>query len=83
MTNPTAPIALPAEPLWLDQFVYLDGGTWVHIATSRRAAFEALAARQNLTCDEGRSVEELIEYLYGDSGLVSYNVCEVDSIDLD
>lgn len=79
---PNTTTSLEGQNLWLAQYIYLDGDTWVHIAQSREAAFAALATWENLTIHEGRTAEDVVDESFGDSEMVSYNVCEVNSIDL-
>lgn len=84
MSNNTGPTISnwPAQDLWLGQFIYLDGSSWVHIAQSRAAAFEALAAKEELEIPAGQTAQQVVEEILGESETTSYNVMPVDSISL-
>lgn len=84
MSNNTGPTIsnCPSQDLWLGQFIYLDGSSWVHIAKSCAGAFEALAAKDELEIPAGRTAQQVVEEMLGESETTSYNVMPVDSISL-
>lgn len=77
-TTPT-----PAAGMWLGQFVYLDGETFVHICHSKEQAYQALANQAGLEIGEGQTAAEIVEDLFGESDLTSYNVLPLDSANLE
>lgn len=81
-TSTPAPTA-GGDQMWLGQFIYLDGETFVHICRSKEDAFQALADQEELTPGEGQTVEELIDDRFAESDLISFNVLPVDSSNLE
>lgn len=80
---PAISAALTTGRLWLAQFVYEDGSTFVHLCSSEEEAYQALADEDGLTVREGQTAEQCIaeHFADGDSD-DTYTVAKVDSINL-
>lgn len=75
--------ALTAGRLWLAQFVYNDGSTFVHLCSSEEEAYQALADEDGLTVREGQTAEQCIAEHFADvNNDATYTVAKVDSINL-
>ncbi|PZT90868.1 MAG: hypothetical protein DI630_30215 [Gordonia sp. (in: high G+C Gram-positive bacteria)] len=82
-TTSTPAPAADRDDLYLAQFIHLDGGTFVHVCRSKDEAYQALADQEGLAVGEGQTAAEIVEDLFGDSDLTSYNVLPVDSTNLE
>lgn len=70
------------DRLWLGQFIYEDGSTFVHICRSEDAAFQALAGAAGLEIGEGQTAEQTVGDHFDESYEVTYLVTAADSINL-